>query len=99
MTGCDSCGEELPVLVLVQSNSYGQRHFCPGCLCARHPKMARMLLSSLWPNVRREAASWQAGNTAAYDEEAVRVAFEESKDAMRRHLEALLAPILERRAS
>ena len=46
-----------------------------------------------WRNLAKLAA-WQAGNTAAYDEEAALAAFEAGGDAMRRHLEELLAPIL-----
>jgi pyrroloquinoline quinone (PQQ) biosynthesis protein C len=50
-------------------------------------------LVEAWRNLAKLAA-WQAGNTAAYQEEAVQNALKEGGDAMRRHLEELLAPIL-----
>ena len=47
-----------------------------------------------WRNLVKLGA-WMAGTTLAYDEEAVRAVFEEGEAAMLRHLEELLAPILE----
>lgn len=57
------------------------------------PELEEALMQA-WRNLAKLGA-WQAGNTAAYQEEAVQAAFAEGGAAMRRHLEELLAPILE----
>jgi hypothetical protein len=49
-----------------------------------------------WRNLAKLGA-WQAGDTAAYDEDVTQAAFEANGAAMQRHLEELLAPILDGR--